>query len=56
MRRNKQRDAFVADARESRAEFVRTGVSYDAHEVHAYFRTLAAGKNVPRPQPKRRDR
>ena len=48
-----KRRSFVAEAREAADDFDRTGLGYDADEVHAYFRARAAGKRVPRPKAKR---
>jgi predicted transcriptional regulator len=47
------RRSFMADALEARAEFARTGMAFDAREVHRYARARAAGKPARRPKAKR---
>jgi predicted transcriptional regulator len=47
-----RRAAFVADALEAEADFLRTGKGYDAAEVHRYIRLRAQGKEVARPKAK----
>ena len=49
-----KRRAFYAEARQSRAEYARTGVSYPAEEVHAYILARASGKKARRPRPRSR--
>ena len=49
-----RRRAFYAQARQSRAEYERTGVSYPADEVHAYILARASGKKTRRPKPRSR--
>jgi predicted transcriptional regulator len=48
-----QRRSFVAEAREAMDDFDRTGLAYDATEVHAYLRARAAGRKATRPKAKR---
>lgn len=48
-----QRQSFVADALEARADFQRTGTGYDASDVHAHMRARVAGKRTAPPKAKR---
>ena len=45
-----ERQRFVDEALEARAEFARTGAGHDAQEVHAYFAARARGKRATRPK------
>jgi predicted transcriptional regulator len=47
-----RRRAFVRDALEAEREFEKTGLGYDAADVHGYMRARAAGKRAPRAKPK----
>jgi len=47
------RRKFIADAVSSLQHAERTGLAYDAKDVHAYFAARAAGKPARRPRPKR---
>jgi predicted transcriptional regulator len=44
--------AFVEHAREGRDSMERTGMGYEATEVHAYLERRARGKRSSRPKPK----
>ena len=46
------RKRFVADALKAEQETLRTGLAYDADEVHAYIKARAAGRRVARPKAK----
>ena len=48
-----QRLSFVADALEARADFERTGLGFDAAEVHAHLRARTTGKRTAAPKAKR---
>lgn len=50
------RRLFYAEARQSLAEYQRTGVYYPAREVHRYFLARASGREVRRPKPAKRIR
>jgi len=47
-----RRAAFVAEALEAKAEFLRSGKGYDATEVHEYIKARAGGKKATRPKAK----
>jgi predicted transcriptional regulator len=47
-----RRRAFVRDALEAEREFEKTGLAYDAADVHRYLRARAEGKRAARPKPK----
>ena len=47
-----RRRAFVRAAVEAERELEKTGLAYDAAEVHRYLRARAAGKRAARPKPK----
>lgn len=49
-----RRRAFYAEARQSLAEYERTGVAYPARDVHKYILARASGKRVRRPRPVKR--
>ena len=49
-----KRLAFYAEARQSVAEYERTGLSYRAGDVHKYLLARASGKQSPRPKPLKR--
>jgi hypothetical protein len=49
-----KRREFCAEARQSRAEYEQTGVSYTANDVHRYILARAAGKKPRRPRPVKR--
>jgi predicted transcriptional regulator len=51
--RAEQRKGFVTAALEARADFAKTSLGYEAHDVHAHMRARAAGKRSPRPKAKR---
>lgn len=44
--------AFVADALEAEADFLRSGKAYEAFEVHEYIKLLAQGRKAARPKAK----
>ncbi|MBL8518030.1 MAG: hypothetical protein JNM76_13795 [Betaproteobacteria bacterium] len=46
------RAAFVAEAVEARDEALKTGLGYDAAEVHAYVRARIQGKKSAKPKAK----
>jgi len=46
------RKRFVADALKAEAETLRTGLAFDAHEVHAYIQARMKGRKVARPKAK----
>ena len=46
-----KRNAFYAEARQSLAEYRRTGVAYPAEEVHRYFLARTSGKKARKPRP-----
>ena len=46
-----RRLAFYEEARQSVAEYEKTGVSYGAKDVHRYFLARALGKQARRPTP-----
>jgi predicted transcriptional regulator len=50
--RAEQRASFIADARLARADLLKTGKGYDAHEVHAYFKARVRGKEALKPKAK----
>jgi hypothetical protein len=45
-----KRRKVVADAREAKEEFERTGLGYAMEEVHAYYRARLLGKKAPKPR------
>ena len=45
-----KRLAFVEDALEAERDMERTGLAYDAHDVHAYWRAKLAGKKPQKPK------
>ncbi len=47
---SERRAQFVGDALKAEADMMRTGLAYDADEVHAYFRDKLAGKKAARPK------
>jgi len=49
-----KRLAFYAEARQSLAEYEKTGISYRAEDVHGYFLARASGKQARRPKPLKR--
>ena len=49
-----RRLTFYAEARQSRAEYEKTGISYRAEDVHGYFLARASGKQARRPRPLKR--
>ena len=49
-----KRLTFYAEARQSRAEYEKTGISYRAEEVHRYFLARTSGKQARRPGPVKR--
>lgn len=49
-----KRRTLYAEARQSRAEYEQTGVSYRAEDVHRYFLARTAGKKARRPRPVKR--
>ena len=49
-----QRNAFYAEARQSLAEYRRTGATYRAEDVHRYFLARASGNKAHRPRPVKR--
>ncbi len=49
-----KRLAFYADARQSLAEYEKTGISYRAEDVHRYFLARASGKQARKPRPLKR--
>lgn len=48
-----KRLAFVDGALEAEREMERTGLAYDAHDVHAYWRARLAGKKPQEPKLKK---
>ena len=42
---------FLAEALEADREMTETGEGYAAEDVHAYLRTIIAGKEAKRPKP-----
>lgn len=46
------RKRFMADALKAEKEFERTGLAYDAEEVHAYVKALARGRKATPPKAK----
>ena len=46
------RAAFVAEAVEARDEAMKTGLGYDAAEVHAYVRARIQGEKAAKPKAK----
>jgi predicted transcriptional regulator len=51
--RVEQRRSFVDEALAAREELVRTGVGFDAREVHVHLKARAAGRATPRPKARR---
>ena len=49
-----KRRAFYAEARQSRAEYEKTGLFYRADDVHSYILARASGKKARRPRPRSR--
>lgn len=47
-----QRASFIADANAADAKMRRTGMGYDADEVHKYIRDKIAGKPARKPKAK----
>ena len=45
---------FYAEARQSVAEYEKTGLSYRAEDVHRYLLARASGKQARRPKPLKR--
>ena len=45
-----KRRAFVADALAAEQDMERTGLAYDAHDLHAYWRAKLAGKKPQKPK------
>ncbi len=45
------RRAFVLDALKARDSMERTGLGYEAAQVHAYLTSRAEGKRAKRPKP-----
>jgi predicted transcriptional regulator len=43
---------FAAEALEARAEMLKSGMGYDAEEVHTYFLNRVSGKPAKRPKAK----
>jgi predicted transcriptional regulator len=46
------RKRFMADALKAEKEYERTGLAYDADEVHAYVKALARGHKATPPKAK----
>ncbi|HYV46760.1 MAG TPA: hypothetical protein VFA20_17975 [Myxococcaceae bacterium] len=46
------RKRFVADALRAERETLRTGLAYDADDVHAYIKARVRGRRVARPKAK----
>ncbi len=51
--RDEKRQEFLKSARQSAAEFKRTGVAYAHKDVMRYFLKRAAGKKASKPKPLR---
>ena len=51
--RLEKRLAFVEGALEAEREMERTGLAYDMHDVHAYWRAKLAGKKPQEPKLKK---
>jgi predicted transcriptional regulator len=49
--RDEKRQEFIASARESVAQFKRTGIAYALEDVEPYILKRAAGKKSARPKP-----
>lgn len=47
-----QRASFIADAKAADAEMRRTGMGYDADDVHKYIADIAAGRPAKKPKAK----
>ena len=48
--RAEKRQAFVADALAAEKDMERSGLAFDAHDVHAYWRARLAGKKTAKPK------
>ena len=48
--RAEKRQAFVADALAAEKDMERSGLVFDAHDVHAYWRARLAGKKTAKPK------
>lgn len=49
---SEMRASFLAEADASRVQAHRTGLAYDAEDVHAWLRDRMAGKQLPPPKPR----
>jgi predicted transcriptional regulator len=45
-----RRLAFVGDALAAERDMERSGLAYDAHDLHAYWRARLAGKQASKPK------
>ena len=48
--RAEKRQAFVADALAAEKDMERSGLAFDAHDLHAYWRARLAGKKTAKPK------
>ena len=48
--RSEQRQVFVEEALTAEREMLRTGLAFDAHDLHAYWKAKLAGKKVLKPK------
>ena len=49
---SEMRASFLAEADASHMQARRTGLAYDAEDVHAWLRDRMAGKQLPPPKPR----
>ena len=47
-----QRASFIAEAKLARAETIESGKGFEAHQVHDYLKSKAAGKKTTKPREK----
>ena len=50
---DEKRQAFVEEALAAERDMARSGLAYDAHDMHAYWNAKLSGKKAPKPKLKR---
>ena len=48
--RAEMRQAFVAEALAAEKDMERSGLAFEAHDLHMYWRSKLAGKKAPKPR------
>ena len=48
--RAEMRQAFVAEALAAEKDMERSGLAFEAHDLHAYWRSKLVGKKAPKPR------